>query len=86
MLQGWRSVYVMQLLCFVDNSFDVGAFQESDLSNDYFPLFLFFSEIIVCNVSDGLKAAWKMNIIWVFGVILFGEPVQLLLIIKVFIV
>lgn len=65
----------MEFFSFVDYGFDVRAFKQSDLANDELPFLLLFSEVVVRNMSNGLKTSWKVNVIGFLRVVFFGEPV-----------
>lgn len=86
MLKSRSSVDIMQLLCFVDYRFDVGTLEKSDLSNNYFPLLLLFGKIVVSDVTDRLETSRKMYVFGIIWILYFGEPVELVLIFKIFIV
>lgn len=56
MLQSWSTIYIVEFLCFVDNSLDVLASHKGDLS-DHVPKFiLLWSEIEVSDVTCSLEA------------------------------
>jgi hypothetical protein len=84
--QGRSPIDVVQFLSLVGHCFDVGALQESDLSDDVLPLLLIFSQIVMCDVPNGLETPREMDVVGLLGVLDFGEPVELLLVIVVFMV
>lgn len=86
MLESWGAVDVMQLLCFVDDGLDVGAFQDGYLADDGLPLLLHVGQVVVGDVADCLETAGEDYVVRVFGVLDFGEPGQLLMVLEVFVV
>lgn len=86
MLKSGSSIDIMKFFCFIDDGFDVWAFEQGYFSNNYLPFFLFFGEVVVSDMSDSFKAAWKVDIFGIMLILNVSEPVELLLIIKIFIV
>ena len=84
--QGWCSVHIVKFLCFIDHCLNVGAFEKCYFTNHYFPLFLFLCEVIMGDVSDSLEASWESDVRGSIWISLFGEPIEYLLVIKIFIV
>jgi len=85
MFESGCPVNIVQLLCFVDHSFDVGTLQKCGFADDFLPSLLFLSEIVVCYMSDGFKTAWKNHITLLISFADTSEPIEYLLIVKIFI-
>jgi hypothetical protein len=51
----------VKLFCFIDNTCNVGTFQQSDFTNDFMVRDLLGGEIIVCQMPDCLKAVREWN-------------------------
>lgn len=83
MFESGRSINIVQLLCFVDDCFDIGALHQRGFAYHFLPFLLLLSEIVVRNMSDGFKAAWKCNVPFLISFADLSEPVEYLLIIEV---
>lgn len=85
MLKSWCPVDIMQLFSFIDYSFDVRTFQESDFS-DYFLVWnLLLCKIVMGHMPDCFKAIGERNVSF-FSFMLVGEPLKDFLIFNIFVV
>ena len=51
----------MKLLCFVADSFDVSAFGQSDLADNFLIFFLIWSQVIMRNMSRSFETIRKWH-------------------------
>jgi hypothetical protein len=85
MLQGRCTINVMKFFCFVDNCFDIRAFEKSNFSNNSSKRLLLISEIVMGHMSDCFKTIREGNKIFV-TLFFISEPLQNFLIFTIFII
>jgi hypothetical protein len=85
MLQSRRSINIMQFFSFINNCFDVEAFQQSDFTNNFSKRLLMLCEIIVRHMPNSFKAVRKWYVS-LFFLSFVSEPFENFLIFTIFIV